>query len=69
MKPSLWAAATCSVQVDRECHRDGPGSWVRLARHLSMNCDELRRLGWKVIDGEWVCPVCVAALRKEKQES
>ena len=54
--PSLWCEARCNYVYDPECiecHETAPGAFgVKEAKN------EARRAGWKVVAGEWCCPVC-----------
>lgn len=45
---------------------DSCGRWQRVAALTEQSArDELPRLGWRVVDGKEICPVCVKATAAE----
>ena len=69
--PSVWVEGRCGSvtgggganwQMPEACHqtaREGGffSSMVKVRKHHE-------RQGWRIIDGEWWCPVCVKLLKQ-----
>lgn len=69
MTPSIWMEARCGSvctnpgpnwRMPLDCHQTsedgGFFSDIRSARQHFLRC------GWRIIDGEWWCPVCARVL-------
>lgn len=58
MTPSLWCEARCHYMSDPEpveCLQTAPGDFG-----AKNGAEAARAAGWKVVDGEWCCPMCFA---------
>lgn len=58
MSAPLWCEARCDGLYDpgaESCRETAEGAFGPRAA-----ADSARRQGWRVVRGEWLCPVCLA---------
>lgn len=57
-KPLVWCEVRCDRLSSAGCWEGGPKGWVESARDLDALIREAKGVGWKVRDGQTVCPAC-----------
>jgi hypothetical protein len=58
-RPVIWADVRCDRMNADECCETGPGNWSSNAKHISELVAQAKRRGWKIVDGQTVCPACL----------
>ncbi|MDE4309047.1 hypothetical protein [Phaeobacter gallaeciensis] len=58
-RPLLWIEVRCDQKAAPECWESGGHDWANRAADMDDLVRESIASGWKVINGELVCPECV----------
>lgn len=57
----VWCEVRCDQMMSfPECLEGDTGRWVRGTQDIKEYISDVKRAGWKLIDGELVCPKCAA---------
>ena len=57
-RPVVWMEIRCDLFKARDCEEGLEGFWGNTARQIDKQIKAAQRLGWKIIDGDMVCPEC-----------